>query len=1541
MIDIILPVYNALDEVKACLASVCRHTPATLARVVLIDDASTDPRVQAWLAELPRPATGPAIEVLRNPHNLGFVGSVNRGMQMGAHDVVLLNSDTVVTAGWLERMQACADSRPDVATVTPFSNNAEICSYPAFCAPTRVGALELGALVQALADCDDGTYPQLPTAVGFCMLIRRHVLRQIGFFDAVRFGRGYGEENEFCLRASAAGFVHLLCSSALVLHHGGRSFGQDTQGLRQAHLQVLLDLYPGYTQLVADFVARDPVAPWRERVMQRLQAQGLDALGQAPRPAVLMITHAWGGGVEKHVQDLQDLLAQDLRIEILRPVADNVLQLQDGQGNSLLFDAAHWAALVQVLRERAYQRVHLHHWQGHPPDTLQIATDLGLPLDVTVHDFAPVCPQFNLSGPQGTTYCGEPALADCERCVQTRPHPWGLTVAQWRAQMGRLLEGAARVWAPSAFVAQRLARHWPQLPVQVWPHPPRQDWLAWLDADAAGRSGPRKVLVLGGLSVTKGLHRVRDAAALASTGAQPLHFVLAGYTGEPLPQWPALPLTVTGQYQDADLPALLQLQNADLIWFPSEIPETWSYTLDIALASGLPIACGEDAGALAERLRAWGAPHRVLASQAGAGDINRALLEMTGDTPTGNAFMASAVSTPGSDRTPAQQPLTHRTQREHYRQRLLAQYPSAGTATALPLVLQTHPQPPTLAQESARLSLSVLFDHGVLCGHDASRRSLQVRLREADRLVQDLQDLAIREGAPWYELVTQWQARNQQLALHARAVQEALDERTAAHEALQQDAAALEARLAQLQARLQLAIATYENSRSWRWTAPLRHAGQWLRRASPGLVHVIKTVRRGWQRRHMALQILREQGLVMLLRRAWAKLQRPQAPRLAVIPNNPGLEAIAPLNLETCGPNQRPLVSIVIPVYGQHLYTFNCLRSLGLHTDLRQVEIIGVDDCSPEPAEPVLRAVRGVQWLRNDANLGFIGSCNAGAARARGEYLLLLNNDVQVTAGWLHALLRVFALRPDAGMAGARLVYPDGTLQEAGGVLWRDGSAWNWGRGQDPEHPAYKYLREADYCSGACLMLRLSDWQALGGFDTAFAPAYYEDTDLAFRLRAMGKQVLYQPDATVVHYEGITSGTDETQGVKKHQVINQKTFFARWQATLAAHRPNGVEPWREVNRQARQHVLVIEACMITPDMDSGSVRMQALLEILTGMGVHVTFVADNLEYRQPYVQQLQQAGIEVWYAPYIASVAELIERTGSRYDAVMICRHYIARPLVNLVRRHAPQARLWFDTVDLHYLREERLAALEHSPQIAATAAQTRVQELGVIRDSDITFVVSPVEQGILAREAPGSRIEILSNIHEPLEQTPGHAEREGLLFVGGFQHPPNVDAVHWFVREVWPLVRARLPELQVRIVGSKMPENLRELAGNGVEVLGFVQDIDPLLASSRISIAPLRYGAGVKGKVNQAMSHGLPVVATSMAVEGMDLIEGAHVLVGDTPEDFAQAVLRLYNDPGLWQRLVEGGKANVRQVFSREVVRQTLHRLLTAPAAAGADPRL
>ena len=718
-----------------------------------------------------------------------------------------------------------------------------------------------------------------------------------------------------------------------------------------------------------------------------------------------------------------------------------------------------------------------------------------------------------------------------------------------------------------------------------------------------------------------------------------------------------------------------------------------------------------------------------------------------------------------------------------------------------------------------------------------------------------------------------------------------------------------------------------ETSTSWRITAPIREAGQLVKTISHKASRYTALVAHGSKRLPLAWKIVRTDGPQALVHRIQAKLGAQK-----FVPTSEASTPIAPIGnlvLATCSPDKLPRVSIVIPVYGHDEHTFNCLSSMAEHTRLDDVEIIVVDDASPVPVVQALGGVSGVNFIRAKQNGGFIQSCNLGAQNARGEYLVLLNNDIQVKPGWLDSLLKVFWLHADAGMVGARLVYPDGRLQEAGGIVWQDGSAWNWGRGDDPDRPPYRYIRAVDYCSGACLAIRMSDWRYLGGFDKAYAPAYYEDVDLAFRVRQLGKKVYYQPDTTIIHFEGISSGTDESSGVKQYQVINRSTFFERWKTVLKSHQPNAYQPQREADRGTKARVLIVEACMITPDQDAGSVRMLAMLELLVELGCKVSFIADNIEFRQPYVAQLQQAGVEVWHHPFVDSVAQLLTERGKDFEVIMFCRHYIAARYLIDIRKWAPQAKIVFDTVDLHYLREQRLAQLDGSKALLESAEATRQQELGVVAGSDLTLVVSSLEQELLAKELPSAAVDIVTIIHETRQAAQKFSDRSGLLFVGGFRHPPNIDAVTWFVGEVWPLLQQKQPDMMLTIVGSNMPSSIRELKVPNVIIAGFVENMDPLLDTTRISVAPLRYGAGVKGKVNQAMACGLPVVATPVAAEGMNLQDGEDLLIADTPQAFADAVLRLYTDEALWNHLVAGGKRSIQANFSRTRAKATLAALV------------
>src|SRR5216110_1651761 len=244
----------------------------------------------------------------------------------------------------------------------------------------------------------------------------------------------------------------------------------------------------------------------------------------------------------------------------------------------------------------------------------------------------------------------------------------------------------------------------------------------------------------------------------------------------------------------------------------------------------------------------------------------------------------------------------------------------------------------------------------------------------------------------------------------------------------------------------------------------------------------------------------------------------------------------------------------------------------------------------------------GVVYLRNATNSGFITSCKRGAEAARGKYLVFLNNDALVRPGWLTALLDTFAEQPGTGIVGSKLIYPDGRLQEAGGIIWRDASGWNYGKFDDPEKPEYNYLREVDYCSAAALMIRKSLFQKLGAFDAKYAPAYYEDTDLSFKVRKAGYKVLYQPLSEVIHYEGVTGGTDLATGTKKHQDINRSTFAETWAAELITKPANGDVAFMSQAPPGRKNILVIDHHIPVPDKDSGSLRMFQILKLLHQLG---------------------------------------------------------------------------------------------------------------------------------------------------------------------------------------------------------------------------------------------------------------------------------------------------------------------------------------------------
>jgi GT2 family glycosyltransferase/glycosyltransferase involved in cell wall biosynthesis len=654
------------------------------------------------------------------------------------------------------------------------------------------------------------------------------------------------------------------------------------------------------------------------------------------------------------------------------------------------------------------------------------------------------------------------------------------------------------------------------------------------------------------------------------------------------------------------------------------------------------------------------------------------------------------------------------------------------------------------------------------------------------------------------------------------------------------------------------------------------------------------------------------------------------APSQTAVAAPAGPAPVLPL-ASICFPQHKDVdVSIIIPVFNQLEYTHACLASLQAAQEEARFELIVVDDCSTDGTQETIARVRGIVYLRNDGNSGFIVSCNSGAKAARGKYLVFLNNDTLVKPGWLTALLDTFAEEPRAGIVGSKLLYPDGRLQEAGGIIWQDASGWNYGKFDDAQKPEYNFLRDVDYCSAAALMIPKALFESVGGFDSRYAPGYYEDADLAFKVRQADYKVLYQPLSQVIHYEGVTGGTDLSTGAKRHQAINRSTFAETWAAELMAKPATGDLASLHQPHPGRKNILVIDHHLPMFDKDAGSVRMFHILNILHQLGHRVTFIPDNLANIPPYGGELQKRGIEVIYHPYIKKVSDYLISHGPEFDAVVLSRCDFARKHIANTRLYAPRSRIIFDTVDLHFLRTHREGQITNNPETREKARQKEELEYGLMDQADETWVVSGVEQKVLREARPDKSIEIVPTIVEvPGSKTP-FALRQDWLFIGGFQHTPNIDAVLFFVKDIYPLVSEHLHDAKFYIIGDKAPPEVAALATERIVVAGLQRDIRPFFDSVRLSIAPLRFGAGVKGKINQSMAFGVPVVATSLAIEGMELQDREDILVADEAENFARALIELYKSEQLWKRISENGLKKTRALYSTHAARTKLEFLFS-----------
>lgn len=578
-IDVIVPVCAGGAAVVQCIEQLLATPHGVDADIVVVNDAVADAEL---VTRLRARAAANELTLLENASPHGFAAAVNHALALHPErDFVVVHADVEVSSGWLARLAMHAASAPHIGAVAAFADHGAIVNYPRSDAPN---ALPAGCTVEGLdalfQTANPGRHVALPAVGGPCVYFRRECVTAAGVFDGDAFVSPGAVEEDLCLRAAAVGFIHLVAGDVFVGHPAvAEATGANDE-------QALAQLYPEYPAQAR--VARRDVQPLARRV-------DLLRLAASPRTLLVFVAHAWGGGIRRHMTDLAGLVAAECEVLHLEPAGGTRVRLywpKKGEEFSAWFELpAELPELARTLNALGVARLHFHHVHQHPPAILELPAAAGLPYDCTLHDYYAVCPQYHLVDAEGR-YCGEPDAAGCAACLARRPGLWGLDIAEWRQRFGALLAGAERIIAPSTDVAERMRRYQPQLAVEVWSHPEAEITLPVLST---------RVVVLGTLSPEKGLRIVAACAADAHARSLPLTFRIIGSTTAPIAQAPAVPLSIHGQYEEADLARLLVDERPDVIWFPAQVPETYSYTLSIALASGLPIVASA-LGAFPERL---------------------------------------------------------------------------------------------------------------------------------------------------------------------------------------------------------------------------------------------------------------------------------------------------------------------------------------------------------------------------------------------------------------------------------------------------------------------------------------------------------------------------------------------------------------------------------------------------------------------------------------------------------------------------------------------------------------------------------------------------------------------------------------------------------------------------------------------------------------------------------------------------------------------------------------------------------------------------
>ena len=634
--------------------------------------------------------------------------------------------------------------------------------------------------------------------------------------------------------------------------------------------------------------------------------------------------------------------------------------------------------------------------------------------------------------------------------------------------------------------------------------------------------------------------------------------------------------------------------------------------------------------------------------------------------------------------------------------------------------------------------------------------------------------------------------------------------------------------------------------------------------------------------------------------------------------------------------SENPNVSIIIPFYNEAIYTHNCLKYL--HQNLSQkysFEIILIDDNSTEFCD--FSFFSGIKIIKNEINLGFLKSINKGINSAKGEYVYILNNDTEVSPKFLEELFYVFENFENVGAVGSMLINSNNTLQEAGSVFMKDFNFRQIVKHKKLFNPEINYIHKVDYCSGCSLLFKkYSDIGNLNLFDEQFAPAYFEETDFCFQLRYLqNKFVYYTPFSKITHYNGVTYDSKKVKNQNKIEqkqklfTVNKERFKNKWQIQLDAIKAPTVED--RIQEIYSQKSIVFFAGMVPEhDRDSGSNRFMEIIKAFIQQDYHVTLIVKNVYCENNYIEFYQRMGVNIFYEyKHFSSVITYLKN--QKLNA-SLAWFYSPKPFINyykIAKKYLPNAKLVYDMVDIHHLRYKR--AIELDPKRISLKKNYHLYkklEIKAAKVADYVITISDFEKNYMEQFCESRKLVTISNIHYPkIEKinTLPFKDRKDVLFIGS-THTPNIDALYYLYSKIMPLVWQKLPNLKVNVIGN-IKDKINDISHPNIFFTGYVPKVEEYFISNKFMIAPLRYGAGVKGKIGQAFEYYLPLVTSSIGAEGMFLENKKNALINDTPEGFANNMIELYNDEVLWTSLQNNSEKSL-EPFSIENLKQTILKL-------------